>query len=59
MNLTNCKDGENERKEKSHHVRMYAHETMEDYQQNAGEGKLENGKETQNIGETLSVKESL
>ena len=38
---------------------MYAHETMEDYQQNAGEGKLEKGKETQNIGETLSVKESL
>lgn len=38
---------------------MYAPETMEDYQQNAGEGKLEKGKETQNIGETLSVKESL
>lgn len=38
---------------------MYAHETMADYQQNAGAEKLEKGKEAQNIGETLSVKESM
>lgn len=47
------------KEKKSHHVRMYAHETMAHYQQNAGEGKLEKGKEAQNIGETLSVKESM